>query len=198
MLRHLAFLALAVVITAATAPVSAQSVADAALLRLDDLPAGWSLTGADTPVGTGAVGDECGAGPPVVPVSSAVAQFQAGPDGPFLIHSIAVFAPGDVERAWAYLVEDWSGCGGTRPEDPPFSPLPIPGLGDYRITRELILSQPPVSARLQVAIWRRGDAIATINLAGDVARGGVETALIERLARLVDQRLLHPAAGKGS
>lgn len=200
MIPRLVFLVLTAVTATATAmaPAHARSPASAALLRLDDLPSGWSVTGTDLPEGTGAATDQCGGDPPILPVSHAVVQFQAGPNGPFLIHSIAIFAPGDVERAWGYYVADWSGCGGTRLQDPPFMPLEIAGLGDERITRELIAMFSPVSTQLQVAIWRRGNAIASINITGDVARGGVETALTERLAGLVDQRLRQLAAGKGS
>lgn len=202
MIYRLVLLVLTAVIATATTMTPththAQSPASAALLRLDDLPAGWSVTDTDVPPGTGAVGDECGGGPPIAPVSYAVAQFQAGPDGPFMIQSVALFSPGEVERAWAYYVQDWSSCGGTRPQDPPFTPLPVAGLGDERITRELVAMFSPVSTQLLVAIWRRGDAIASINITGAVARGGVETALTEHLARLVDERLRHLAAAKRS
>src|SRR5262245_38916680 len=131
MLRRILFLAvMALTAVMAPAPIGAQPAPDAALLRLDDLPAGWSDTDSDAPAGSGEVGDECGGGAPVVPVSHALAQFAAGPEGPFLLQSVAVFAPGDADRAWAYLSYDWSGCGGTRTDDPPFRPVSIADLGD--------------------------------------------------------------------
>src|SRR5436190_1411430 len=98
---------LALIPVAITAPIRAQPAASVALLRLDDLPTSWSATPSGASPGTGAVGDECDGGPPVVPVSFALAQFQAGPDGPYLIQSVALFTPGDLERAWAYIAADW-------------------------------------------------------------------------------------------
>jgi len=137
MIPRLAVLALAAAfaVTVAT-PTRAQPAAPTSMLRLDDLPAGWTMTEMSASADAGRVGDECGNGPAVVPISAGMAQFQAGPDGPYILNSVAVFAPGDVDRAWAYLADDWSDCGGRRPADLPFMPLPIPGLGDAAITRE--------------------------------------------------------------
>src|SRR5205823_1998483 len=94
MIRRFLLLTVMALLMARAAPAGAQPAAGAALLRLDDLPAGWSVTDSDAPAENGAVGDECGGGEPIVPASHALAQFAAGPDGPFLLQSVAVFVPG--------------------------------------------------------------------------------------------------------
>src|SRR5437762_1412013 len=104
----------------------------------------------------------CSAGAPLRP--------PGGSHMPRRVLVLAVIAPGDVERAWAYYTDDWSNCGGTRADDPLFMPLLISDLGDASITRELVAPSPAGVVVLQVAIWRRGDAIAQIAITAEVAQ----------------------------
>jgi len=176
---------------------AAQPMASSAALRLEDLPAGWTSTFVGMADEAGMIRDECSDGEPVVPLSFSAVHFQRGEGVPFLQQNVALFAPGDAERAMRYLVADYTACGMTRDSGPFAAPLPFPTLGDETIALRITGAVQFGTAVIELVAVRRGDAVFLLVQTGEVSVGGVDSALTERLARLTDQRLLLLLSGKG-
>lgn len=186
------------------APVAAQSSGlSEVLLRLEDLPSGWSHASTTVSEVIEDIADDgfCERdGITFRPAALAVAAFdqrsQSRPaggdifdaDGPTVLHVVADFAPAEASRAFGCLrdelVDDFGSpaLGGSR--------LDLPLYGDERVALRVEEGVDDVAALLDIVMVRRG-ALISILLYIDIGTAGrpADPELILRLAAIADLRL---------
>lgn len=185
----LAVVAALVLATHAMPAVAQTPPASRGLIRGSDLPPGWALESTSADGATDAVHDECGGGPPIASLSSAMITYRRDDSDAILMQSVMVFAPGDAAAAMAYLRADYSECDGTRTTGPGFVPLPFPTFGDETISVQGEIPGADRRTGIGIALIHDGDAIIFIEKIGDLEAGPLDTELMEHVARLTLERL---------
>lgn len=180
--------------------------AQAALLTLDDLPAGWSVDPEDSDGafglgGSGVTpdGSESGECARVAhelndqkPIAEAETAFTAGGFGPYLTHTVSFF-----DQDTAPLVERLATVLGGCPEalseqneNPSFDyrmqPLSFPDLGDRTAAVRLVAASGGTTATFDFVVVAVGRAISILFAGGSDTLDGSE---LERLARLSVDRI---------
>jgi len=131
-----------------------------ALLKLDDMPAGWSeqeagKTTYDTSI--------CGEPVPqeAIPVDSAASEFAADPtNGPIIGHRIFRFKPGDASKRMAILLDGSESCGKFKSKGNPASVqgLAFESVGDESTATRLVAENDiGLTGIMDQVRWRRGD-----------------------------------------
>lgn len=188
-----AVVACALFVSAGAGPVAAQAPDPAAaLLRLDDLPAGWMLDPSfDTDGDDDALPDPCRDGPPVQPRAVAATQFTRGRFGPSVAHAAVIFAPDEAARAMTYLRDTFDRCRDLAGlgDQIGVAVLALPALGDESFALRLEATSGRRVMRFDVAAARRGDALFLLALIGGRDGEHLDLDFIERLARIADERL---------
>ncbi len=184
-----------VLATGLTSASAQGPTAESALLRVTDLPAGWMETPAAFVPSEGAVTDQCGGGPPVLPASFATVSFQRGEEGPYVMHAVAVFTPTSAEIALRYIRAEYTHCDGTRP-GPPLDPIELPGgLGDEALAVRSTEAFGGV-ATVDVVVVRVGSAISLIQVVQFGVAGPTDPTLAERMTRIAVARLAQLMSAK--
>ncbi|MCC6388183.1 MAG: hypothetical protein IT302_12475 [Dehalococcoidia bacterium] len=167
------------------------------LLRLDDMPAGWSnWPDDDNDDDDGWCGKPTAAR--AVPSSArASAQFQQSDFGPFLAHTVTSYKGDDARRAFDYNVDLLKDCRTwTEPDENghlvtyTISPLSFPKLGDQTFAFRLTMTPVPLVGLVTAdAVYVRRGTIVSNVIAMALGPGGTSGVQLEALVRKAVDRI---------
>lgn len=167
-----------------------------ALLTLEDMPTGFTLTG-PRPDREGS--KPCGKSAELRAraIQNLEAEFTKGSLGPFVTHTIGSYKSGDAGIAFDYARAVFEDCRTwTEPGDDGVpieyraSPLSFPRLGDQTFAMRVDAKIGTVDAQVDIVFVRRGDVIFLIgNTMGGLGVATVDTPLTEQLVRKADEKL---------
>ena len=167
------------------------------LLRLEDMPTGWTeeaVADEDEDEGGGAAG-LCGVQPldEVAAIDRADRRFAAGDLGPLLDQLVAVFEDGEAAEAMGSVLDALDDCDEwtEEAEDGPVtfrpSPLSFPGFGDETVAVRISAEADIVDATVDMIVWRHGDLLSAI--AYTEIFGSPDAEQIEEIVTIADERL---------
>lgn len=185
--------------TAPSTPTAAASPADTelskALLTLDDMPTGWTLS-TDGP-DSGGDTELCGKDPlPGEPRAKVSRDFEKG-SFTQATSTVQAWGKGEASHEMQTARQVMSSCTtwtdtdkDGKPETYRLSPLSFPKLGDETLAVRLSLDTSGATVAADAIYIRRGDYITIVgNLAAGFGTAEVDSALTEQLARKADAKL---------
>lgn len=178
--------------------------AEAALLRVGDLPTGWSTDPSDDDDGDDDGPDDDGPDDGASlcdqdlvdefdAVSEASASFAAGNMGPFLEHLVAILDDGQAEQALDRMLEalescdEWTEDTEEGPTTYRPSPLSFPTFGDQTVAVRIDVENEMVSGTVDMITWRRGDAVSVVIASAIFDAPDAEQ--LEEIVAAADERL---------
>lgn len=173
--------------------------AEAALLRVADMPTGWSRTAEqddgddeDAPAGDPTLCDT-ELGEQFETISDASVQFSAGQMGPFVDHAVGVYEDGQAEQALTAVLdalgscEEWTEDTDDGPVTYRASPMSFPTVGDQTVAVRLDVEAEMMAATADMIAWRRGDALSMVM--ASAVFDAPDSEQIEEIVAAADERL---------
>lgn len=168
-----------------------------ALLTLEDMPTGWTVSPPDEDDEEDDGTDLCGVESTAFadPIAEAETSFQKAELGPFLVQAVDVYAEGQAPEVMADFLEAAQSCTEWTEIDEDgtettwrLAPLSFPKLGDETISFRMSTITIIGPIEMDFIVWRRGDLI---DVMGHFAFGfeGVDSDQTESFARLADEKL---------
>lgn len=167
-----------------------QAELKAALLRLDDLPAGWTTMEQDEQEDSTSFCRKQTPKEKFPPIEEADADFQKAEHGPFLSHGIGVYEdPDGVMNYFLQVIqecEEWTDTQDGIETTFTLKPLSFPNYGDRTIALRLVGDSDMFTIEGDVVVWRRDDIVSLIV---QLAIGGVDSAQTETFVQKADSKL---------